>query len=95
MMSDDHAACRVEAARLLARAHTAEGRVQYLESMQQAFLSSIDSLAHAFPEANRRKILDWLDTTTLIRDARSKRIPRCGYCQDRPSSLVPCPECDS
>jgi hypothetical protein len=23
------------------------------------------------------------------------RMPACGYCGDRPSSLVPCPECDS
>ena len=27
--------------------------------------------------------------------ASAPKPPRCGYCGDRPSSLVPCPECDS
>ena len=27
--------------------------------------------------------------------AEAPRAPLCGYCQDRPSSLLPCPECDS
>lgn len=32
---------------------------------------------------------------TALNDKPAPKPPLCGYCGDRPSSLVPCPECDS
>lgn len=130
-----------EALRQQIEARRLGNRVHNLELMERTFLANIDRLAGIFPEANRKKILAWLDDCTLLRDARhpgryaeadcerlraalrqvawmadaseplsvkaaevaraalgdepAPKPPLCGYCGDRPSSLVPCPECDS
>lgn len=61
---------RLESVRFRAEADTLRARVRHLETMQQSFLMCIDRLAHIFPEANRKKILEWLDDCALLRDAR-------------------------
>lgn len=60
---------QMESVRRRAETDTLRARVRYLESMQRSFLMCLDSLAHAFPEANRQKVLAWIQDTALVRDA--------------------------
>lgn len=59
-----------EALRQQSEARRLGNRVHNLELMERTFLMNIDRLAGIFPEANRKKILQWLDDCALLRDAR-------------------------